>query len=448
MSIISALFNSFGRQGSLQQRAVIGSIWTFGGYGGAQVVRFASNLALTRLLAPEYFGLMALIMVLLIGLSMFSDLGIGPNIMQSDRAEDQSFLDTAFTLQFLRGVFLWVVCLIAAYPFAQFYHEPILAWLVPVVGLSVLISGLSSTKLATANRELNLGKLTMLELGAQAATAIGTIAYAWFSPSVWALAFGTIFGTAIKVVASLVLLPGRNNRFRWDPQAASNLIHFGKWIFVGTILAFASNSMGSLILGKLVSMTEVGIFSIAVTLSKVIEQAYEQLTQRVLLPVFIRIKDLPIAELRRRVMKVRLGAMALFLPPLWIMVIFGQSIIALLFDKRYHSGGWILQVFSAFSIFTILGGSRIFFLAKGNSFLMMNLSAVRLVSYLGCMLIGYQFAGSNGVIIGMAGYIVPVYLIELYAQRSYNIAMPKVDICAIVLSATIILLGLKLTGGL
>lgn len=432
--------------GSLRTKTVVGAVWVFTGYGGAQLLRLASNLVLTRLLAPEYFGLMALCTVLLIGLAMFSDLGIGPNIMQSNRADDQEFLDTAFTLQFIRGCVMWVACLIAAYPFARLYDNPEFIWLVPVAGLSVVISGLASTKTVTVNRHLALGRLTLIELGSQASTAIVTVAWAWVSPTIWALVGGTLFGVTVKVLASHLLLPGTNNRFHWDRAAAHSLIRFGRWIFLSTVFAFASNSAGSLILGKLVSMTEVGIFSIAVTLSKVIEQAYEQLSSKVLLPVFVRIKDLPPLDLRKRLLKVRVGSMALFLPPLWFMAIFGQQIVGFLFDKRYLGGGWILQVFSACSILMIVNGTNSFNLAKGNSFLMMILSIVRLVCYLGSMYLGWLLHGSSGVIVGMAAYVLPVYLVELWIQRRYAILMPQIDVAAIGLSVAVIVLGLKLTG--
>ena len=138
--------------------------------------------------------------------------------------------------------------------------------------------------------------------------------------------------------------------------------------------------------------------------------------------------------------------MALFLPPLWAMSIFGQQIIDLLFDKRYHSGGWILQVFAACSILSVVNGTSTYYLAKGNSFIMMNLSIIRFVSYLLAMYLGWHFYGVSGLIVGMAAYMIPVYLVELWVQRSFDIVMPELDIGALALSGVIILGGLKATG--
>jgi O-antigen/teichoic acid export membrane protein len=156
---------------SLRRRLLAGASWSMTGYVLAQAMRLATNLLLTHLLAPEHFGLMALVNVLMIGLAMFSDIGIGPGIIQSARGTDQRYLDTAWTLQFLRGIAMWVCCVIATWPFARFYEQPLLVWIVPVAGLSAVISGLNSTKIFTLQREIDLRRLTLLELGSQAITA-------------------------------------------------------------------------------------------------------------------------------------------------------------------------------------------------------------------------------------------------------------------------------------
>jgi hypothetical protein len=95
------------------------------------------------------------------------------------------------------------------------------------------------------------------------------------------------------------------------------LIGFGKWIFLSTVLSFVTNSAASLILGRFVSMTEVGVFSIAVTLASVVGQAYEQIGSKVLFPLYAKIKTEALPQLRARVIKIRLSTMALFVPPLW-----------------------------------------------------------------------------------------------------------------------------------
>ncbi len=144
-----------GRSKSLKSRAIRGSVWTLAGYGGSQMIRFAANVILTRLLFPRAFGLMALINVLMQGLQMFSDLGIGPAIMKHTHTHDPDFFNTAWTMQVVRGLVLWIAACVLAVPAASFYGTPMLASMLPVAALTALISGFNSTKLFIEGRELH-----------------------------------------------------------------------------------------------------------------------------------------------------------------------------------------------------------------------------------------------------------------------------------------------------
>src|SRR4029077_17164862 len=68
---------------SLRRRTLHGSVWTTSEYAINVVFRLGGNLILTRLLVPDMFGIMALVNTFLMGLQMFSDVGIGPSIIQN-----------------------------------------------------------------------------------------------------------------------------------------------------------------------------------------------------------------------------------------------------------------------------------------------------------------------------------------------------------------------------
>ena len=103
--------------GPFLKRALITSgAWTMVGWFVMQVLRFGSNLILTRLLFPEAFGLMSLVIVFIVGLHMFSDVGIGPSLVQSKRGDDPDFYNTVWTIQILRGLGLWLISVLVAWP--------------------------------------------------------------------------------------------------------------------------------------------------------------------------------------------------------------------------------------------------------------------------------------------------------------------------------------------
>lgn len=426
----------------LIRRSLAGGAWTLLAYGGAQALRLASNLVLTRLLAPEYFGQMALVIVFLIGVNMFSDLGLGPSVVQSARGGDRRFLNTAWTLQCMRGVSIWLLCVAGAWPFAYFYRDPQLVSLVIVTGLTAVISGLNSTKLLTALREISVGWVTVIELGSQILTVAFTVAYASVHSSVWALVNAALFGSLLKMLASHFILPGPRDRWSWDAAALRELIGFGKWIFLSTVLSFVTNSAASLILGRFVSMTEVGVFSIAVTLANAVGLAYEQIGSKVLFPLYAKVKTEALPQLRTRVAKIRLSMMALFVPPLWVLSVFGQQVVNLLLDHRYHDGGWILRLFTSCAIPSIVTGIGPFYLALGNSRLMTLNSAIRLMLYVASAFTGLWLGGAHGLIVGIAAHSLGMYVVDAMIQWRYQIWIPLLDALGLGVSLSVVLLGI------
>jgi O-antigen/teichoic acid export membrane protein len=111
-------------QAGLRSRLLRGSAFEMIGYGLNQAVRLGSNLALSRLLFPEAFGVAALVNILNQGLVMLSDVGLPTVIVQSERGDDPRFLNTAFTWQAARALALWLIASACAIPMALLYHEP------------------------------------------------------------------------------------------------------------------------------------------------------------------------------------------------------------------------------------------------------------------------------------------------------------------------------------
>jgi O-antigen/teichoic acid export membrane protein len=329
---------------SLKKLAIRGAIWTFVGYGLAMVLRLGSNLILTRLLAPELFGLISLAVTLSIGLQMFSDVGIGPNIIQSKRGEEPDFLDTAWTLQVVRGFFLWLVCLAIAYPIALFYQDKRLVGLVAAMGLTAIATGFNSTALFSINRNLELGKLTIIELESQLLSLVIMIVWAWLDPSVMALVAGVLSASFIKTLLSYWLIPNYRNRFAWDKDAAEEIFNFGRWIFLSTAMTFLATQADRMFMGKLFPLDILGIYTVAFTFASLPQSIIAQLSAKVIYPLIARCVYLPRENLRAKILdkrKLILLSMGFLIV---LLVCFGDYVIYFLYDDRYARAAWMLPI--------------------------------------------------------------------------------------------------------
>src|SRR5262249_34745254 len=110
-------------QPSVKSAARTAAVWIVVGFGTMYLLKFFSSVILTHQLDPEVFGLMILVTTFLTGLHMFSDVGIGQAVFQSPKGDEPDFLNTAWTLQILRGLAIWLGAVLIAWPVAVFYDE-------------------------------------------------------------------------------------------------------------------------------------------------------------------------------------------------------------------------------------------------------------------------------------------------------------------------------------
>jgi O-antigen/teichoic acid export membrane protein len=426
---------------SLKKQAIRGTIWTFAGYGLSQGIRLVSNLILTRLLVPQIFGLMTLVNTFFIGLNLFSDVGIGPSIIQNKRGNEPDFLNTAWTIQVIRGFIIWFCTFLLAWPLSRFYHPDVL-WLFPLVGFCAVLSGFNSTALFTLNRQLSLGKLTLLDLAIQVIGIIIMIVWAWLSPTIWAIIFFMFLTSLLKMISSHWLVPEQRNHFKWDKKAFQEIISLGKWIFVSTAVSFLASQADRLILGRLFSLQMLGVYTVAFTLADIPRQVIANICSKVIFPTISSYQALPRKSLRAKILpKYRLiifGAAGIIV----LMTSFGDCAIAL-YDYRYNDAAWMLPVLSLgiWPVVLFYIDSSIL-LASGNSFY----AAWGNFSKFTYMVVGLPLAffsmgglegrGVEAAIIAIAFNDVPEYIV-----MAYGMWREKMQFLLMHLQATLLMLG-------
>lgn len=433
---------SAGPPARLRRRVLTGSAWTVGGQGGQRVLRLGSNLILTRLLFPEAFGLVAIVNAVTEGLGLLADVGIGPSIIQDRRGEEPRFLNTAWTVQVVRGVGLWLLASALAWPLARLYEEPLLLGLLPVAALRAVVAGFNSTSLFTWSRRLELRRLTLVDLGSQATNVAATIALAWATRSVWALVLGGFAGAFLKLAWSHRASQDPPNRLQWDAEVARSIYRFGRWIFLATLLTFLTRQGDRLLLGAFLRMDELGQYAIASLLLQALIQTAQVVGNRVLFPTYARVGKTTGPALRRRVARVRIAVMGTLLPALCVCAVAGDRLVALLYDPRYAAAGWMLQMLGGGALFLAVGWIGPLHLARGESHVGLVATGLRAVVLLGGMTLGGWLAGTPGLVAGVASSYTVYYPVQVWISRRYGVWLPLYDLAGLALSAAVVAAGL------
>lgn len=409
------------------RRKVVGTAVNVGGQVFVQLIRLASNLILTHLLFPEAFGVMALVNTIIVGLELISDLGIVPSLIQNVR-EDDDFLNTAWTLSIARGVILFLGGCAIAYPMAEFYDEPQLNALVPVASLTPLIYGAIPTKFHMCLRQQNLITWTLVMVLAKTIAVILMVTLAYIYQSVWALVFGALAERACQLILSAIIIKGPLNRPRWETTAAKDIFHFGKWIFLSTLITFLGSKFDIFSLPKMSDLKTTGVYQIAIMLAMFPMTIGSQVINAALLPALSQSNRQGNRELQDSFRAARRIILPIHLFVTLGLVLGGPPFFRL-YDVRYADAGWIVQMFmvSVWFQYLIEAWGRAL-LAKGNAKPLVLVNITRLVVTAGGCIYGYTVGGLPGFILGNALGAFAAYVVVHWALIKNDLPAGDLDV--------------------
>lgn len=414
---------------NLKNRVINSSMWTLGSYGGTQLIRLGSNVILAKLLFPEAFGLMMLVSVFMQGIGMFSDIGTGTSIIQNKRGGEPNFLNTAWSLQVIRGTVVWLIACAIAPIYANIFNEPMLTQLIPVAGFAAVISGFNSTSLVTANRNLQLKKITILDFITQFISIFVMIVWVLIEPSVWGLVAGGLAAALTKMILSHTWLTGTNNKFFIEADAAKQMFRFGRWIFLNTALTFFVMQIDRLLFGYLMGTAMLGIYTIAAMFTSVSQSIVQTLSTRVLFPSY---SDVMRGNDNERLYRVLRKTRLILISGAWTvsigMVLMGSVLIDYLYDERYDAAVWMIQILPLGMLIAVLSTTyQNVILAKGKSGILILVNFVQLIIQVSAILIGHHLYGIVGIIVGytMVGWLM--YPVNAFIASKNAVWQPEID---------------------
>lgn len=318
-----------------------------------QVVRLGSSILLAWLLAPALLGTMLLINTLRTGVELLSDVGIGQSIVNNPRGNEPSFYNTAWTIQIIRGAVLTLIALALSVPVAEMYDNAELAYLLPFVAPIFIISGLMSPSRFLLQKRLEVRKVATFDLVLAVVAAIIQIALAAYSPTIWALIWGLLITTAIWTAATFFIIDWRDHKLQWDMDAAKSILHFGKWIFVSTLIYFLAMNFDRLYFADAIPLALLGVYGIARTFSETIMMLFQRIGNMLIFPR-ISASLLRGADLRRSIGPMRMVLLLFIATGLAFSVSVADAFIFLVYDERYQAAGFFLTVLLFGTWFSIL----------------------------------------------------------------------------------------------
>ena len=264
-------------------------VWRFAERCGAQIVTFVVSIVLARLLAPEDYGIIALVTIFTTILQVFVDSGLGTALIQKKEVDDLDF-SSVFYFNFLVCIILYIGMFIAAPYIADFYDNSSLVAVIRVISLTIVVSGVRGIQQAYVSRNMLFKRFFFSTIGGTIFSAIIGIILAYYGYGVWALVAQQLSNTAIDTIILWLTVKWRPKKmFSW--RRLKSLLSFGWKLLVSALLETCYNNLRNLIIGKMYSTADLAYYNQGEKFPKVIVTNINTSIDSVLFPAMSNFQD-------------------------------------------------------------------------------------------------------------------------------------------------------------
>ncbi len=331
----------------LARSAVRGGTFTLAAQGMKVVVQLVAISALSRLLHPEDFGLIAMAAAVVGFVELFKDLGLSLATVQHPRiTQDQ--VSTLFWINAISGLVLAMLTAAIAPLVARWYGEPKLIAITVALATTLALGGLTVQHQALIRRRMAFGILALIDVGSQAIGVGAAIGVATAGGGYWALVLQPIAAGSVAALGLLLLggwMPSR--RVCWAETRP--LLVFGANMAGCNVLSYLSKTLDNVLIGRRWGPSQLGTYSRAYGILMLPITQINGPIAAVAIPVLSRLRHDPEAYSAQYLRLVRF-MLALTTPACFIMAIFAPEIVRVLLGGSWADAGQILRVLSVASL--------------------------------------------------------------------------------------------------
>ncbi len=274
---------------SLTARVVKGGTWVFAGKIAGRGLTMVKILVLARLLAPEDFGLFGIAMLAMATIGTFTKTGFDAALVQR-RDDARAHLDTAWTVQIIRGLVLAFLLFAAAPLVGWFFEEPRAISLLRVLCLSKVVGAFKNIGIIYWRKEIEFHKQVIYSFATSFVTTAIGITLAFALRNVWALVWASLGGSITEIVLSYAMHPYRP-RINWNTEQARELFGFGRWVLGSSVLIFFITHGDDAFLAKVLGVTALGIYQLAYRISNLAATEITHTLSSVLFPAYSKLQE-------------------------------------------------------------------------------------------------------------------------------------------------------------
>lgn len=400
---------------SLKKKTIHGFKWNAIEQVSVQGIRFVLGIILARLLLPEAYGITGLIAVFMAVSQVFINSGFGNALIQKKDRTDVDFA-TVFYFNMAVSVVCWIGLSLLRYWIADFFNEPLLIQITPVIGLNLIFNALALVQRTRLTVELDFKTQARASVFATIFSGLFGIYLAYNGYGVWALVFQSISKTFLN---SIILWYSE----RWIPplvfskQSFVQLFSFGSKLLISGLLNTIYINVYTLVIGKFFSTTDLGYYNRANQFKNLPSQNITMTLKRVVFPVLSTIQEQE-KKLQLTFQKIIKATVFIVTPiMLWLMIL-ARPIIIVTIKEKWEPAVILLQILCLIGIVYPVHSLNLTVLqVKGRSDLFLKLEILKKVITTIVILSTFWISVKAMVIGSVIGSVFALFLNTYYTRK-------------------------------
>lgn len=310
--------------------------------GGNAVVQMAVQVVMARLLAPEQFGALAVMLVFVSLGNVIVQSGLNTALIQSPEADDADF-STVFWMSLAVSVALYAAIFLAAPSVAAFYAMPGIVWPLRALGLLLVVSAYNSVQVAKVTRDLQMRKVFRATMASVIFSAVSGIGAAVAGAGLWALVAQQLSYQLVNCVV-LAFQVDWKPRMVFRAERARELFGFGWRLLASGLLEQGYQSLADLVVGKRFSPARLGLVSQGKKYPQAVGSMLDGAIQPVMLSAVSRVQD-DRARVRRLVRRALKTSTFLIAPAMTLFACCAPSLVPALLGPQWAEAVPFMQVY-------------------------------------------------------------------------------------------------------
>lgn len=399
---------------SLKKQAIAGIKWTFVQQFSVQVINFAVQIILARLLMPEMFGLVAMVFVFMSIGQALMDGGMTSSIIRT-KNPDQLDYSTVFITNIIMSLGVYGVIFIAAPYIALFYNQEILTNIIRILSLTFVIRALVAVHMAKLTKEMNFKLQMKLQIPSTVMAGIVGISMAYQGYGVWSLVWLNLIQAISFTVQTLVFM-------KWRPSLIFNFerfkyhFNFGYKLTLASLIDVIFNDAYRIAIGKLYSPAAVGFFHQAETLRLFPVQQISTVVGKVTYPLFAKMNN---DDALKFAYKITMKLVLILIVPLMLgLILMAEEGFRFLFGEKWLPAVPYFQILALASIVRPLSSYNLNILkVKGRSDIFLRIEILKKFIGIALLIIGLNFQ-VIGLVISLTVFSYISFIINMYFSGS------------------------------